>query len=44
MLAAVAAALCILERSYERSGGTGKPLTAASAAAANGATWFSPLR
>lgn len=44
MFAAVAAALCILERSYDRTGGSAKPRTAADVAAANGATWFSPLR
>jgi len=44
MFAAVAAALCILERSYDRTGGSAKPRTATDVAVANGATWFSPLR
>ena len=43
MLAAVAAALCILERSYERTDVV-KPVTVAEAATSRGATWFSPLR
>jgi hypothetical protein len=44
MFAGVATALCILERSYERVSVATRPLTVAGSAAANGGTWFSPLR
>ena len=45
MFAGVAVALCILERSYERTTSVAvKPPTAAEIAAASGATGFSPLR
>ncbi len=44
LLVSVAAGLGILERSYQRAGETAGPQTAAEIAAANGATWFSPLR
>jgi hypothetical protein len=44
LLVSVAAGLGILERSYQRAAETAGPLTAAEIAAANGATWFSPLR
>lgn len=42
VLAAVAAGLCILERSYDNA--SVKPPTAAEAAATTGANWYSPLR
>jgi hypothetical protein len=44
LLAAVAAALCMLERSYERTGKPAPKLTARPAAATDNGRWFSPLR
>ncbi len=45
LMAGIAAALCILERSYERTNEQDVPLTARSAATLpQDATWFSPLR
>ena len=44
LLAAVAAALCVLERSYERAGEKESPVAARKPATAKDATWFSPLR
>ncbi len=44
LLAAVAAALCMLERSYERAGEQASPLAARAVAVPRDETWFSPLR
>ncbi len=45
MLAAVATALCLVERSYSRSADEAKPgLDAELAATPAGAAWFSPFR
>jgi O-antigen ligase len=44
LLAAIAAALCILERSYERTDEQTSPPAARVSAAAPAARWYSPLR
>ena len=44
LLAGVAAALCILERSYERTGKRAPATPARPAAAVDSGRWFSPLR
>ena len=44
LLAAIATALCMLERSYERACKQASPLAARAPAVPQGATWFSPLR